>query len=85
MSQNIINVGEVANDGTGESLRDAFNAVNDNFSQIWASGPVNTNVVIANNVITTAVTNQNLILSPKDSSIFFISDSTSSKLSSSNQ
>lgn len=64
MSQNIINVGEVANDGTGESLRNAFNAVNDNFSQIWAAGPVNTNVVISNNVITTNVTNQDLILSP---------------------
>jgi hypothetical protein len=64
MSQNVINVGAVANDGTGASLRIAFDEVNDNFSQIWASGPVNSNVVIANNIIATNGTNQDLILSP---------------------
>ena len=64
MTQQIINVGEVANDGTGESLRTAFEAVNNNFSQIWSSGPVNTNVVIANNVISTIPVNTPLILAP---------------------
>ena len=64
MTQQIINVGEVANDGTGESLRTAFEAVNNNFSQIWSSGPVNTNVVIANNVISTVPVNTPLILAP---------------------
>lgn len=64
MSQNVIDVGAVENDGTGASLRVAFEEVNDNFSQIWASGPVNSNVVIANNIIATNGTNQDLILSP---------------------
>lgn len=64
MTQQIINVGEVANDGTGESLRTAFEAVNNNFSQIWSSGPVNSNVVIANNVISTTPVNTTLILAP---------------------
>lgn len=62
MAQNIINVGEIANDGTGESLRAAFEAVNNNFSQIWSSGPVNSNVVISGNTITVTGTNNNLVL-----------------------
>ena len=60
--QQIINVGQVANDGTGESLRDAFNAVNNNFANVWTAGPVNSQVVISNNKITTDVTNLDLVL-----------------------
>ena len=62
MAQQIINVGEVANDGTGESLRNAFTAVNDNFTQIWNIGPVGSQVLITGNVITTSITNLGLTL-----------------------
>ena len=61
-TQQTIDVGAVANDGTGESLRDAFTAVNNNFANVWAAGPVGTNVVIANNQVTTNVTNLDLKL-----------------------
>ena len=64
MSQNIINTGQAANDGTGEPLRQAFTDINNNFSQIWSSGPVNSNVQITDNKIVTLQTNQNLVLSP---------------------
>jgi len=60
--QQQINVGQVANDGTGESLRDAFNAVNNNFANVWAAGPVDSQVVISNNRISTNETNLDLIL-----------------------
>ena len=60
MTQQIINTGAVANDGTGESLRDAFTAVNNNFANVWAAGPVDTNVVIVNNEVTTNQTNLDL-------------------------
>lgn len=63
MAQQIINTGAVANDGTGESLRAAFDAVNNNFSQIWAAGPVNTEVVITGNVVTVLGYNNNLTIS----------------------
>ena len=46
MTQQIINVGTVANDGTGEALRTAFQAVNDNFTEVYTAGPVGSNVVI---------------------------------------
>ena len=62
MSQQIINVGQAANDGTGEPLRSAFTAVNNNFDQVWAAGPVGSQVVIVNNSITTTETNLDLVL-----------------------
>jgi hypothetical protein len=62
MTQQTIDVGAVANDGTGESLRNAFNAVNNNFANVWTAGPVDSQVVISNNVISTNVNNLDLIL-----------------------
>jgi hypothetical protein len=75
MTQQIINVGAVANDGTGESLRSAFQAVNDNFSNVWAQGPVDSQVVISNNVISTNVTNQNLVLRPDGIGVITVASS----------
>lgn len=59
--QQIIDTGAV-NDGTGESLRVAFTEVNNNFANVWAAGPVNTQVQISNNRITTNETNLDLII-----------------------
>ena len=47
MSQQIINTGADANDGTGEPLREAFTAVNDNFTERYTAGPVGRNEVIS--------------------------------------
>jgi hypothetical protein len=63
--QQVINTGLSPNDGTGESLRNAFEAVNNNFANVWAAGPVDSNVAISNNVISTTVTNLDLKLAPK--------------------
>ena len=64
MAQQIINTGANANDGTGEPLREAFTAVNDNFTEIYTAGPVGTDVKIVGNAITTTQTNQGLTLRP---------------------
>ena len=48
----------------GEPLNESFNAVNLNFDQIFAAGPVGSNVQIANNTILTTNTNGNLVLAP---------------------
>ncbi len=64
MSQITINIGTAANDGTGDPLRTAFNDVNLNFNEVYAAGPVGSNIQIANNRILTTNTNGNLILSP---------------------
>jgi hypothetical protein len=62
MTQQIINTGNAANDGTGESLRNAFVAVNENFTEIYTAGPVGTNVSITGNVVTVLGQNNNLVL-----------------------
>jgi hypothetical protein len=36
MAQQTINIGTVANDGTGDPLRDAFDKTNDNFTELYA-------------------------------------------------
>jgi hypothetical protein len=62
MAQQIIDTGAAANDGTGEPLRDAFTAVNENFTEIYTAGPVGSNVVISGNTITVNGVNNNLVL-----------------------
>ena len=37
MSQLVLNVGQNANDGTGDTLRDAMIKVNTNFTEIYSS------------------------------------------------
>ena len=43
MAKQVINIGSVANDGTGDPLRSAFDKVNDNFTELYAddAGDVN--------------------------------------------
>jgi hypothetical protein len=62
MGQIIINTGNVANDGLGTPLRNAFNQVNYNFTQLFNAGPSGSNISIANNSITVTNTNGNLNL-----------------------
>jgi hypothetical protein len=38
MAQQTIDIGTVANDGTGDTLRNAFDKANDNFTELYASG-----------------------------------------------
>lgn len=64
MSQIVIDIGAAANDGTGDPLRTAFNDVNLNFANVFAAGPVDSNVRIINNTILTTNTNGNLVLAP---------------------
>ena len=69
MPQYTIDIGAAANDGTGDPLRTAFNEVNLNFDQVFAAGPVLSNVRIANNTILTTTTNGNLILAPNGTGV----------------
>jgi hypothetical protein len=64
MAQEIINVGATADDGTGDDLRVGFIKTNTNFDQIWAAGPVGSNITVLNNTVSVTNTNGNLILSP---------------------
>ena len=35
MARNPIDIGTIGNDGTGDSIRDAFRKVNDNFKELY--------------------------------------------------
>ena len=37
MARKIIDIGTVGNDGTGDSIRDSFRKVNDNFRELYSS------------------------------------------------
>ena len=45
MANSIINIGTLANDGTGDDLREAFIKVNNNFSELYARSPESTTAV----------------------------------------
>ena len=64
MSQIIINIGDSPDDGEGTQLRQAFADINTMMSAIYGAGPVDSNIRIANNSITTTVINANLLLAP---------------------
>ena len=63
-TQQQIDYGAAANDGTGDPLRTAFIKTDENFDNVWLAGPVGSNVTIINNTIGVNNTNGNLILSP---------------------
>lgn len=64
MAQFIIDYGSSANDGQGDPLRTAFIKTDENFDQIWAAGPVGSNITILNNTVSVSNTNGNLVLQP---------------------
>ena len=52
MAKQIINIGTTANDGTGDPLRDAFDKVNDNFTELYTDDAGDVNSVNAGTGIT---------------------------------
>jgi hypothetical protein len=63
-SQQQINYGNSANDGTGDPLRTAFIKVDDNFDAIWNAGPVGSNITVLNNTIASVNVNGNIAIVP---------------------
>ena len=66
MAKQTINVGTNQDDGTGDSLRGAFQKVNANFSELYTEvgGDSLSNIKFIGSTITTDDTNTNLILDP---------------------
>ena len=57
MAQSSINIGQLANDGTGDDLREAFVKVNNNFTELYARSPESTTAVnlVADDATTAAL------------------------------
>ena len=54
MAKQVINIGIVANDGTGDNLRDSFDKCNDNFTELYDRTDIGTTAS------TTALTSSDL-------------------------
>jgi hypothetical protein len=68
MAKQTINIGSIANDGTGDPLRTAFDKINDNFTELYGTdNDINTldaNMNVNNFAITTGVTNGDITVTP---------------------
>ena len=64
MSKQIINIGAAPNDGTGDTVRESFAKTKSNFDEIYAAGPVGSNITISGNTISTTNVNGDLTLNP---------------------
>ena len=64
MTIQIINIGTSPNDGTGDSLRIAFDKVNQNFADLSGSDINNSNIRISGNTIRSINANGDIILNP---------------------
>ena len=66
MARQLINIGTIENDGTGDKLRDAMDKINDNFSEVYTElgGDSLSNLDLSGNTISSANSNGDIILDP---------------------
>ena len=76
MAQQSINIGSNANDGTGDPLRTAFDKINANFNELYGASAEANDILedtspqlggdldLNGNKITTARSNENIVLDP---------------------
>jgi hypothetical protein len=74
MTQQIINIGSSANDGTGDPLRTAFNKINTNFTELYNTGAAGANFDLSGNEIAATNSNGNVELVPNGSGRVVIVD-----------
>jgi hypothetical protein len=74
MPQQVIGIGNSANDGTGDPLRAAFSKINQNFTEIYARDAVGANFDFTNNTIASTNTNGNIELDPIGTGLVVVQD-----------
>lgn len=72
MAQQIIGIGQAANDGLGDPFRTAMIKINDNFAEVYSRDAAGSNFDLTSNTITTTNTNGNIELDPSGSGIVVI-------------
>jgi hypothetical protein len=74
MTQQVINIGSSANDGTGDPLRQAFDKINDNFSELYARGAAGSNFDLSDNDIEAINSNGGINLIPNGTGKVVVED-----------
>jgi len=64
MAKEIIDIGLVSGDNTGDPIRVSFDKVNNNFDEVYTAGPVGTDIQIEGNNIHSQ---GNIVLNPANS------------------
>jgi hypothetical protein len=62
VAQQTISIGSTANDGTGDSLRVAFNKINSMFTELYGETAADSQISFSGNKISSNVSNANLVL-----------------------
>jgi hypothetical protein len=71
MAKQVINIGSVANDGTGDPLRTAFDKVNDNFTELYNDDAGDVNSVTGSGGLTASPTTGAVVVNLDDDSITY--------------
>ena len=74
MAQQVINIGAAANDGSGDPLRQAFDKINDNFSELYARGAAGSNFDLSDNDIEATNSNGGINLVPNGTGKVVVED-----------
>ena len=64
MTQEVVNVGANADDGTGDSLYEAGNKINSNFTELFAKNAVKADIKFFGNNITSRLSNADIFVHP---------------------
>lgn len=64
MSQEVINIGAIADDGTGDTIRRAGIKINNNFTELYADPLVGTTLGFLENEISSTESNADIVLKP---------------------
>ena len=77
MARQTINIGSIANDGTGDPLRTAFDKINDNFVEVYgALNPSSSNLKFVGDSLTSENTNGIITIDPTGTGTIELASST---------
>lgn len=64
MAQEVINIGALADDGTGDTIRRTGIKINNNFTELYARSSVSSDIRFTGNKISSTASNANIVLKP---------------------
>tara|TARA_R110000765_G_scaffold259995_1_gene360161 strand:+ start:1389 stop:2966 length:1578 start_codon:yes stop_codon:yes gene_type:complete len=78
MTLQTINIGTNQDDGTGDLLRDAFDKINDNFTEVYTElgGTALSNITMSGSTISTDTSNSGIIIDPQGTGTISLSGNT---------
>src|SRR6056300_1919014 len=76
MAQEVINIGAIADDGTGDTIRGTGIKINNNFTELYATSSAESQIHFIGNNISSTLSNSDIVLSGNGSGAVKISDLT---------